>query len=554
MSKAEPLAVQAEALRGVEALAGDEAATAPDAPSAPRTEALGGHVAKGFAFIFAQAVVTRLAAFACQIILARLLLREHYGLVSLADSIAVFANLLQLIGVKEILVARQKRFHLWAGAAFWITATTGLATAAIVAAAGPLAAIVFNEPELPGLMVVLALGLPLWSMSLVAEARVQAQLRFRFIAGVLAMQATLSPGLTVLFAALGFGPYSFFLPRIIVGFIRLIVLFRGAGYVPPRRLYLRRWKYIISSSSIIFATSLLLLVVQVGERPLLGVFVDSEMVGLYFFAYTISLQTVVMISINLEQILFTTLARMTDDRERLLRAFVRASRILASIVVPLCAIQSAVSDAAVRTIFGPKWIDAVPAMQLLGVGMLFLGSYCPATAMLQAQQRFKTRFKLALVHSIVYMLAVAAGILVGRKVAGNDLGAVTGVAAAVAITYALISPVWTYVTTRPFGGTWRATYGIILRPVLASVVAVGLGLIMGELAGRAAVNARFRGLPLEHWVRLLVIGGVSSLAYVALMRAIMPEQFRDVASRVIAGIRRVSPAWAARIGRVAGVS
>lgn len=549
--KAEPLAERAEALRGVEALAGDEAATSPAAP--PRSEALGGHAAKGFAFVLAQSAFTRVFSFACQIILARLLLPDHFGLVSLADSVAVFANLLQLIGIKEILVARQKRFHLWAGAAFWITVVTGLTAGAIVAAAGPLAAAMFSEPDLPGLMLVLAISLPIWSVTLVPEARIQSQLRFRFIAALLAMQSTGLVGLTVVFAALGFGPYSFFLPRIVVGLVRMVVIFRRAGFVPPRRPRLRRWKYIISSSGVIFATSLLLLIVQVGERPIMGLFLGAREIGLYYFAFAVSLQTIMMISVNLEQILFATLARLRDEPERLLRGFLRASRVLATIVVPLCLIQSAVSDAAVRTVFGSKWLSAVPAMQILGVGMLFLGSYCPATAMLQAQQRFMTRLKLAALHSACHVAAVLAGLFIGRELAGNDHGAVVGVALAVTLTYALISPLWTFVTIRPIGGTLGQTFGIVARPLLASLLAVGLALTLGELAGRAAAPVAFRGCPVEHWVRLFVVGTVGVLAYAVLARRIMPEQYAELGSKFVAAVRRVSPRRASLAARLIGV-
>src|SRR5205085_6528342 len=104
----------------------------PPPPPAPVEDgAMGGHVARGFAIMLVQAVLGRFVGFACQIALAHLLLPEHFGLVTLADSVAVFANVFQLIGIKEIMVGRQKRFDLWANSAFWITAVMGVFTGLI---------------------------------------------------------------------------------------------------------------------------------------------------------------------------------------------------------------------------------------------------------------------------------------------------------------------------------------------------------------------------------------------------------------------------------------
>ncbi len=555
MNRAGPLAEQAEALRGIEALAGDEAATLslappkpPDVPPPPApgggdddVGALGGHAAKGFAFMLGQALVTRVLGLACQIALARILIPEHFGLVALADTIATFAGLLQLIGVKEILVGRQKKFHLYANAAFWITIFAGLITGAVIAASGPLAARVFNEPDLPGLMLVLAISLPIWMFGLVPEARVQSQLRFKLLAGLVAMQATVTPLLTVALALGGFGPYSFVLPRIVVGLIRGIILFRAASLKFTRDFQFRRWKYIVSSSAIIFCTSLLMLIVQIGERPVLGVFVDTREVGLYFFAYSISLQTVMMISVNLEQVLFATLAKLQGDPARLKRAFLRASNTLASIVVPLCLIQSAVSDAAVRTVFGLKWLDAIPTMQILGIAMVFPAAYCPANAMLQAQQRFRTRFKLSLANALLYITSVITGVIIGTRVSG-PVGGITGAAIGVSISMSIMNPIWSYITMRPVGGTWGSTFGIIARPLIAGGLAVSAGLGTDLLLRPWASGLVVRGIALQHWVSLFVIGFVSAAAYLPLMRALMPDEFSEVAAKVMAIVRRAQRA------------
>jgi O-antigen/teichoic acid export membrane protein len=260
-----------------------------------------------------------------------------------------------------------------------------------------------------------------------------------------------------------------------------------------------------------------------------------------------------MVSINLEGILFATLAKLNDEPARQLRAFLRASRVLASVVVPICLIQAAASEALVRTVFSyNKWHDSVPAMQALGFGMLFMGSYCPATAMLMAQRRFKTRFRMAVVHALVYGLLVGAGVAIGVHFGGSP-GGVAGAAIGVAATLAITSPIWSQLATSPMGGTWGQTLGIVARPLMAGGIAVALGLGAAMLAGRAAAGVAVHGVGIEHWLRLTVICGISGLAYVPLARLFMPEEYREIGSKALAILRRVSPGWAERTGRLLGV-
>jgi PST family polysaccharide transporter len=442
---------------------------------------------------------------------------------------------------------------LWANAAFWISTATGWLAAALVALAAPMTARAYGNSDLVGIMLVIALSIPLGSMSLVAEAKLQADLRFRYLAMLVAVWAAILPTLTVALAWAGLGVYALVIPRVIAAAVRMVMAMWGAR---PRLRWnpqLRRWRYIVGTSAVVLVTSLLLLVIQVGDRAILGAFVDESHVGLYWFAFAFSMQMIMMISINLEGVLFATLAKLNDEPARQLNAFLRASRVLASVVVPVCLIQAAASNALVHTVFDPaKWSDAAPAMQALGIGMLFVGSYCPATAMLMAQRRFGTRFRLAAMHAGMFVVLVGAAVPLGVRWGGAS-GGVTGAAIAVAATYALTSPIWSYVSTRPMGGTWGATLGIVARPLLASAVAVGLGLGLSVLAGRAAANVTVQGVAIEHWVRLAMVCGASGLAYVPLMRALMPAEYREIAAKAVAIVRRISPAWAERSGRALGV-
>lgn len=512
--------------------------------------ALGSHAARGFTLMLAQGMGTRVLSLACQIALARILLPEDWGVVAVAMAFATFANLFQLIGVREVLVARQRKFAVWANAGFWMMTIVGWATAALVALIAPLVARAYHNPQIMGVMMVIGLSIPIGSMGVVAEARLQAQLRFKALAGIIAVWATLNPILTVAFALMGMGAYSFVLPSVIVNAVRAFMAHRAAGL--PIRLdpQFRRWRYLVGTSVIFFFTGLTLLITQIGDRPLLSLFVDEHYLGFYTFAYAFSLQAIIIISVNLQQILFATLAKLNDEPERQLRAFVRASRTLAMLVVPVCFIQSAASPSLVHTIFSfDKWGDAVPAMQILGLGMAFHGAYCPAPALLDSHRRFGLKLKLAIANAAVLVALATSGAWIGLARSG-PAGAITGVAIGVAVSLAVMNPIWSYLTTRTLGGRAGQTVGIIARPLIVAAISVLIGIAAGLGVQHALAGHSARGIPLEHWGRLLAVCSVSVLAYVPLARVVMPAEFREVAGKALGALRRFAPRAAAMGGRV----
>jgi len=524
-----------------------ESAQSPVAATAP---ALGSHAARGVSLMIAQGLATRVVSLICQMALSYLLMPEHFGLLAMADAIAVLAGVLQLIGVREILVSRQKRFHLWANACFWLMTFSGLVAAAIITGAAPLMARAYDNPQLAGMLYIIALSIPFSSMSVVGEAKLQAELRFKYLACVLGVWAVLLPTLTIVFALLGFGPYSFVLPRVIVAVLRLAMVQRAARLRLRWNPQFRRWRFILGTSALVFVTSLLLIVIQVGDRTLLSLFVDERALGLYIFAYSFSLQVIMMISINLQGVLFATLAKLNDERDRQLRAFVRASRVLATVVAPICLVQAAASESIVRTLFDyDKWKDSVPAMQALAIGMVFMGAYCPTSSLLESQRRFKTKFKLTLLNAALFVSVVFAGIALGIRYGGDPLGGIVGAAIGVAVTLAIVCPIWSYVALRNLGGGWADALGIAARPLIASGIAVAIGLACSELAGRAAAGRLAFGYDPEHWVRLATITGFSGLAYAVLSRVLLPAEFGEIAQRLISITRRFSPRAANFVAR-----
>src|SRR5947207_13037977 len=108
-----------------------------DPPATPMLEqppiSLGQRAAGGFVWMAAQTVASKFVTVAGQVVLAWLLSDNDFGVIALAFTAAAFPAQINQVGLKEVLVRRGKRYHLWAGSAYWMALAFGLLSALVTA-------------------------------------------------------------------------------------------------------------------------------------------------------------------------------------------------------------------------------------------------------------------------------------------------------------------------------------------------------------------------------------------------------------------------------------
>lgn len=485
--------------------------TSPGPLAAPMS--LTDRTAAGAGFMAATVVASRVIGFACNLVLTHFLAPEHFGILTMAMTVAALAGLVQSFGLREVLIRKQSSYRHLANAGFWFSVLTGMSCAGLILAAAPLAVAHYHEPRLWGVLGVLAASVPLASISLVPEARLSIDLRFRWMSALNASVAIGSVLLSVVFAILGFKEYALVLPRLIMTIVRTALAFHVSGFRPRMSFQLRRWKYFIGDSTWALLSALAMTIVIQVDAILLGRAVSSESLGLYTWSQQLSLQVMIMLAMSLGQVLMPALAKLSHEPRRQAEAAIRACRMLGMLVVPTFLLQAAAIDPLLRLLFTAEWQSTIPILQVLSVGMAgrFFGQ--PTQSLFQSQGRFRgwtiTTFVMAatLIGSI--MLALWLTIPAGQPLPIKDAEAGRAAALAVAIALSIwgvvLEPACFYLAVRHAGSPLGSVIGIVLRPLLVSVAAVGAGYFA-------------MGLVPEHWfggralhvARLFVLGAVAT--------------------------------------------
>ncbi len=484
----------------------------------PVAPSLTHQTARGFVWVTIDTVLTKVVGVLAQMALARLLLPEDWGLVGLAFTVATFAELVAAAGFREVLMQRSRGFHLWANAAVWLSLVFGIAASLVMVALAPLASVFYKSPDLPGLVYYLALGSPFLSLAIVPEARLRSQMRFRAVS---ALNSGRNVGITlatIVLAALGFGAYSFVAARPVFAAAYATAMWWLAR--PPVQLnpQIRRWRFLLADSTVVLLGSVVLISIGQAGFIVLGRVCSEDVVGYYYFAYNLSLQSAVLLGLNLAGVLFPALAALQHDSARQLSAFVRASRMLAAIGIPACAAQAAVAQPLIAIFFGERMLPAVGVFAVLSLGMGYHVMWNPSRSLLQSNRRFRLSLMLLTAYAAIFIPSV---------VLGAALGEALGVAIATAVVFTLVAPFDTWMAVRTIGGGWREVRSIFVGPTVLSAIAFG---------PPALAATRLPATAWSQWIGLLAVPMIGLVLYAALLHWQSPQMAHDIRHR-LRGIR-----------------
>lgn len=452
-----------------------------------------------------------------QVLLGWLLLPDDYALAALAFTVVTVLMLVQQAGVQQVLVQRQRAFATWATPAFWLSLALGLATGLIVAAAAPLAASIYQRPELVGLLLVCSISCPLLAICTVPDAALRIDMRFKALAASFFLAVVVQAAASVALALTGAGAYAIVAAPVVGWLGRAASLWIAAKRPITARPRLRRWKCLLSSSFSLLGAQVAMAITYQGGPLVLGlVHQGSKFPGLFMFAWSLSDQAMRVLVNNLQQVLFPALSKLDGDGRRQADAFLRAVRLLLLLGTPACVGLALLAAPVLRLIWQGRWDEAAPIISFLSLGMTSRMVYGPSEAMLQAQRRNRALLGLCVAYAAIFLGAVWAGAWLDQT---------KGAAIATAITMSAMAPVALWLALRPAGLGWIEVLRVYARPVAAVAAAA----VPAWLATRELGN-----LVRDDLLNIAIVACCFLAIYPLAFRAIAPAQWRELMDRLTA--------------------
>lgn len=482
------------------------------APRAARVSGVGNAATSGFVWLVVQSFASRGIGFFTQLILARLLMPADFGIIGLALTVTTIANSLIGFGIDEVLLQRQQTISHWETPGFWLSVGISFIGMLGMFAAAPLASSWYHAPGLTGLIIAIAIATPLRAIATVPTAKIRAEMDFRFLAVYNTFDIFALQILTVIFAACGLGAYAFALPYPIVGALRAIWFWRRSSVALNRRFRAVQVKYLLGNSTLVLCTRVLNELINQGDFIVLGIIASKVQVGYYFFAFRFAAQPVRMLAGNVMSVIFPALAQFRNEPAKQIAALVRACRLLAYLVMPVCFLQAALAQPGLHLLFGERWMPAVPYVVILSVGLPFDAMIWLTGSLLSARREF---------GKSLILQSMAAPLFYTMVIAGGHVASVMGVAIAVALFYFVWPPATSFLILMRNGVSWRTISEFYVGPALFSGLAAAIGIVC----------ARAPYIRSNDFARCVVIGLVMCIVYGLLLRIFKRDMILEITSR-----------------------
>lgn len=463
------------------------------------------------------------------IILARHLPARDFGIVAAATVVATLTQVFSQIGVTKAIVQRFTLTQEHVRSGFAISIFTGVATAILLLLAAPLFATAFGIPEVEPVVRFFSLLLLLHGIAAVPMALLQRARRFRIISGIDLVAFALGFGcLGISLALAGFGVWALAIGQVSQVLIRTVSYFVATR--PPIGLW-PRWE----PSKDLFRVGTGYSIGQIGNLVatqvdyfIVGRLLGAEILGLYSRAYQFLMLPAKLLGRTSQTVLFPSIASIQDQPERVARAFVRATGVIAMVTLPLSGVLILLAPELVTVTLGPRWEAMIVPFQILISTLLFRTSYKISDSVTMAMGSMYSRAW----RQWIYAAAVAAGAFIGAR------WGLAGVAAGVGLAVALNFLAMTQLALKLTGVSAQQILSMHLRhalaaaPVLLSVALAvfyarprtGSDLLVLAVGGAAAGFAF-----LVMWWRCRWIFGEDGAWAHSLAASRMPNRFRTMA-------------------------
>ncbi len=334
-----------------------------DSVSEPGEKPLNARLVRSSFWYVGARVGDRLIGFVSQIIIARLLFPDDFGLVILAFAVIGIVEVFSEFGFQNAVIYNQTAKRDYYDTAWTMSAIRGVITALIVIGIAYPASLLFDEPRLFEILPFLSIKAVLAG---VANIRLHdfeknlwmSRIFIHLIAG------RLSTSIAAICFALYLGNYWALVYGLLLGeVVRLSVSYLLYPYLP--RPTLSCWREIMSYSMWLMVSGVLRYFRRQGHTYILGAVGQVSAVGVFQIAYEIAYLASTELVAPMKRALFPGYAKAKAEPAQFKAIFGNSVGITALIAMPIAVGTGLIAHLAIPILLGDRWIEAIGIVQIL---------------------------------------------------------------------------------------------------------------------------------------------------------------------------------------------
>lgn len=423
--------------------------------------------------------ISQVISFALGVLLARLLLPEHFGTVAAIIIFTEMGHSITSSGIVTALVQRKEIREEHYSTALTVQASLAIAVFLTLLALSPRIGLFFRNGLIGEVLAVTSISVLILPFVSIPTAILRKQIDFRST-GMSGIGQQLSNGLTsVTLAYFGWGVWS-------------IVYGRLAGFAVQalHLAYLTRWRprfrFDRQAGRDLFTFSVRVVLVNILNdiannvgNFVVGRLLGPTQLGFYHRAYYLMSLPVSRISETINVVVFSAFSAIQDDPSRLRAGLLKATCYVSLIAFPALVGLFWVSPAFIPMLYGEKWMPTVVPLQILTLAGILVSVEPTAVSAIIAKGSVVLEVRRQFVYVAVLLITVSFGSYWG----------IPGVAYAVLLTTILSFILLQRLLKRVVGLPFRE-FAAVLRPAVVACGIMSLVLLLYQQIAQSVFDSR----------------------------------------------------------------
>jgi len=355
----------------------------------------------GIFWSFSEIITRQGIQFIIQVFLARLLLPKDFGIIGMITVFIAISNSVIDSGFSSALIREKKVSQEDYSTVFYFNLAMAVVMYVVLFFSADAISNFFNEPQLVAIVKVLALILIVNSFGLIQRTMLIKKIDFKTQTRISVISSILSGVIAIIFAYLGYGVWSLVIRMLSMQFILSLLLCLSNKWIPSlvfkidsfKRLFGFGWKLLVSGLIDTLYKNIYYIII--------GKFFSATSLGYYTNGKKIVDIASQSITTSVQKVSYPVLSSIKDDSERLRNGYRKIIKNSVFITFPLMIGLAAVAEPFIMIVFGEKWINSIPYLQILCFGIMLFPLHAINLNILQVKGRSDLFLKLEIVKKII---------------------------------------------------------------------------------------------------------------------------------------------------------
>lgn len=364
----------------------------------------------------------------------------QFGVYGIATLVLALIEILTETGINVFLIQKKDDVDKYINTAWIVSIARGLVISLVILLTSRFISIFFMNDDVLPLLTLISVVPIIRGFINPSVARFQKELtfdrEFLYRSSIFLVETVVSIMLILTIKS----PIALIYGLIVGAIFEVFISFKFVTPVPKIEFNKGIFGEIISRGKWVTSAGIFSYMFQNGDNVVVGRVLGARALGIYDMAYSISMLPITEIADIIARVTFPVYVRITEDRERLRRAYIKTTILTGVLVFPVLLIFFLFPEHLIRLVLGSQWISGASVLKVLAVFALIHALGNPASAVFFA---FKKQEYLSIINftSFTVMIITIIPLINAYGTLGAGMAALAGSISAIPLVLYFLTKV-----------------------------------------------------------------------------------------------------------------